>query len=362
MLDVSLHSVSNFALAEVTLTFPAGTHTAVIGPPASGLSTLLRLVAGTLRPAAGEIRIGTRVVNDLSASRRPLLYVTSSIDAPERWSVRHALVAAVRRRTLDRADRQHEYALAVDQWKLDGVLDRKIGSLSGSERTRAHLARIELLRPAVLVADRLLEHLNPSSANELIDTFYRTLRVAGTTVITAPATRAELGATDRVIVLERGRMVQEGTAAHIYLHPASEASALATGEVNVVPIEIRDSTVGSVIGSWDLAAAPFQGPGVALARPEAFALAAPGGPSDLIVAVEEATFENGRWMVRAILTGVLTLRISLDADVRLHKGKLLALTYEPSRFVLVAREGAGEHRGTTFAPPGFDFDDNRRQR
>lgn len=362
MLELSLHSVSNFALDRITLTFPASTHTALVGPGSSGASTLLQLVAGILRPASGEIRIGTRIVNDLRASRRPLLFVTSSLNVPERWSVRHALVAAVRQRTLDRTDRQHEYALAAEKWRLEPFIDRKIGSLSGSEQTRVHLARVELLRPGILLADRLLERLNPSETDDLIDPFYRTLRVAGTTVIAAPSTRAELGATDRVIVLDGGRIVQEGTAAHIYLHPAGEASAAATGSVNVVPITIRDRIVESVIGSWELTAPPFQGTGVALARPEGFAVAGEGAESDLIVAVEEATFENGRWIVRAILTGALSLRISLGADTRLHKGKLIALTYEPAHFVLVPRERAGERRGTTFAPPGFDFDDNRHRR
>ncbi len=338
MLEVSLYHLSFRQLRDVTLTFPPSTHTAIIGPPASGTSTLLQIIAGRLRPSSGQIRIGTRVVNDLGESRRPLLYVTSGPDIPGRWSVRHALVAAVRRRTLDRVDRQHEYDLAVEKWNLAALLGRRADSLSDSEGTLVHLARIELLRPGVLVADRLLEKLNAASLEDIADRIYRTLRVAGTTIISAPASRIELGSTDQVAVLAEGRIVQEGTAAHVYANPLHEASAVATGEVNVVPLTIRGSVADSLIGSWEVAEAPFEGAGVALVRPEAFSVVAPGEESDLIAGVEEASFQDGRWMIRSILSGGFILRVSLPPDVRLHKGKLLALSYDPRSFSLIRRD------------------------
>src|SRR5204863_422221 len=83
---------------------------------------------------------------------------------------------------LDREDRRHEYELAVEKWQLGALLDRRLGTLSSTERTLANLARIELLKPAILVADRLLEHANPSAVARLADDIHRTLRVAGTTV------------------------------------------------------------------------------------------------------------------------------------------------------------------------------------
>jgi ABC-type Fe3+/spermidine/putrescine transport system ATPase subunit len=257
---------------------------------------------------------------------------------PGRWSVRHALVAAVRQRTLDRVDRHHEYELAVEKWKLGERIERRVDSLSGSEQTLVHLARIELLRPGILVADRLLQNLNASAVDEIADAFYRTLRVAGTTIIGAPAHRLELGATDRVVVLAEGRVVQEGTAAHLYAHPEHEAAAVATGDVNIIPLLIRGTSADSVIGSWEIADAPFEGSGIALVRPEAFRLVGPREESDLIAGVEEASFQNGRWLVRSILSGGFILRISLPPEVRLHKGKLLPLSYDPRAFSLIRRD------------------------
>lgn len=338
MLEVSLRAVSNFALRDVSLTFAPGSLTAVAGAPASGASTLLRLIAGAMKPAAGEIVFGTRVVNDLRASRRPLLFVTSDIDAPARWSVRHVMVAAVRHRTLDRVDRQHEYNLAVEKWQIGAIVDRSLRALSHSERTMVNLARIELMRPGVLIADRLLERLNPAALSDVIEKFYRTIRVAGTTLIGAPSSAEELASFDGVVVLSNGRVVQQGTVSAVYGQPADEAAARATGEVNVVPVTIAGSLVESVIGGWEVSTPPFQGTGVALIRPDSFAVAEGGAESDVIVAVEEASFDRGRWMIRAMLSGGITLRIALPSALRIHKGKLLALTYDASRFTLIRRE------------------------
>jgi ABC-type spermidine/putrescine transport systems, ATPase components len=341
MLDVSLHNISfarpSFALRDVTLTFPKSTHTAVVGATGCGASTLLRIVAGALRPDAGEVRIGSRIVNDLKAGRRPLLYATSAIDAPRRWSVRHLLIAAARQRSLDREDRQHEVDLAARKWMLGALLDRRLDTLSSTEGTRANLARIEVLKPAILVADRILEAVNLSELVDLADELYRTLRVMNTTVITAPSSLIELGATDRVVVLDGGRVVQEGVPSEIYGDPRSEAAAMATGEVSAVPVTIRGNVVESVIGSWDVEAPPFQGSGVALVRPGDFTLAGPGEGSDLIFSVEEASFYDGAWHVRGVLSDAFLLRVTLPAGISVHKGKLMALRYDATRFRLLAR-------------------------
>jgi ABC-type sulfate/molybdate transport systems ATPase subunit len=342
VLDVALEDISlDDRLHHVTLTFTKSTHTAIVGAPGAGASTLLRIIAGHLRPSAGHIHLGAREVTKLAASRRPLLFATSKTDAPARWSVSHLLIAAVRERSLDRIDRQREYEQTIEKWRLTELAGRSLRSLSSTERTIAHLARIELLRPAILIADRLLETLNPSAATATSDAFYRTLRVMGTTVISAPANANELGMTDRLVVLDKGRVVQSDFAPRIYRNPGSEAAAAATGDLNVIPITIREKQVESPIGWWPLSDATFEGNGIALARPEDFSIAGKGEESDLIFGIEEASFREGRWIATGILTGGLNLRVSLPGDAAVHKGRLIPLRFEPSRFTIL--------RGTPFA-------------
>ena len=343
MLDVALRNLAfgydrGFALRDVTVTFARSTHTAVVGPPSSGASTLLRLIAGTLRPASGDIVLGQRRANDIKASRRPLLFVTSALDVPARWSVQHALVAAVSTRKLDREDRHREYELAIEKWALAPLLDRRIRTLASTEAVRVQLARIELLRPAVLLADRLLEHAGAAARTALADAFYRTMRVFGTTVISAPSGRDELAYTDRVVVLSGGRLVQSGVTAEVFAEPVDDGAAIATGDVDVIPITIRGSLVESVIGAWEVDAPPFQGSGVALVRPSDFTAARPGDDSDFVFGVEEAGFAEGRWIAHGLLSGGVTIRVELPRDTPVHKGRLMALRYDPARFRLLPRE------------------------
>jgi ABC-type Fe3+/spermidine/putrescine transport system ATPase subunit len=343
VLDVSLRDLAfshdrGFALREVTLTFGRSTHTALIGTPGCGSTTLLRLIAGTLVPSSGDIVFGQRRVNDIKAGRRPLLSVTSEPDVPGRWSVQHALIAAVRTRTLDREDRHREYELAIEKWSLGPVLDRKMKTLSATEQTRVQLARIELLRPAVLLADRLLERVSPAARSALADAFFRTMRVFGTTVVSAPSSHDELAYTEQVVVLHEGRVVQSGHAAEVFARPANDAAALATGDVDVIPVTIRGNVVESVIGAWEVDPAPFQGSGVALVRPSDFAPPAPGEDSDFVFGVEEAGFAEGRWIAHGMLSGGVTIRVELPRNANVHKGRLMALRYDPKRFRLLPRE------------------------
>src|ERR1051326_6150180 len=111
---------------------------------------------------------------------------------------------------------------------------------------------------------------------------------------------------------------------------------MATGDVNVIPIEVRGREVTSPIGTWETDAT-FQGRGIALARPDDFVIAAKGEDSDLILGVEEASFRDGRWHLRGILTGGLILHVVVPRDVAVHKGKLFALRYDPARFRLLPR-------------------------
>ncbi|MFZ2490063.1 MAG: ATP-binding cassette domain-containing protein [Thermoanaerobaculia bacterium] len=342
MLPVSLHEVefrhrSGFTLSGVTLEFEPSTHTAIVGTGGSGISTLLGLITGELTPQRGEVRIGDRTVNGVRQSKRPLLHVTDQLDVPGRWAVDHALVAALRDRSLDRTDRQREFELAAVKWQLTDLLRRRVDSLSSSERGQLSLACIELIRPAILVADRLLAPLSPALRSRLADELFRTLRVIGTTVISAPSDHAELAYSDRVVLLDRGEVIQVGTAAEVWTRPIDDRAAEATGVVNAIPVTIRGTTVESPIGIWEVSEPPFQGTGLALLRPGDFAVARPGEESDFVFSIEEAGFSSGRWIARGYLSGGVTLRVELPPELAIRKGRPLPLRFEPSRVTFIAR-------------------------
>ncbi len=347
MLDLSLHAVafrypnSDFAIRDATVTFPRQTHTAIIGAAASGKTTLLRLLSGQVRPGSGEVTIGAHVVNKLAPDRRPLLYAGPEPDFPLRWSVRHVIIAALRRRSLDRQDRLLEFDQAVSRWSLEPLLDRKVRTLSDGEKLSVHLAWITSLRPAVLIAERVLQSSSAGDSAAIADGFFRTLRVLGTTVISEPARIEELGYCDKVVAISDGAIVQEGSPKSVYDRPVSLAIAATTGNVNVVPLTIRGTQVESPIGSWQIAASPFEGNGVAAIRPTAFALASRGEESDFVLGVEEAWIQQGSWTIRGFVTGGVRLEATFPAEAQIHKGKLIPLKYDPAKFTIFPSEHSG---------------------
>jgi ABC-type sugar transport system ATPase subunit len=346
VLDLALRAVGfrhadGFALRDVSFTAKASTCTAVVGAGSCGSTTLLSLIAGDLRPTSGDVLLGQRRANELRPKQRPLLFLNAELEVPSRWTAEHALIAAVRTRSLDRIDRHREFVLAAESWNIAMLLQRRLASLSSTEQTRVQLARVDLLRPGILLADRILERVNAADAIELADAFYRMLRIHGTTVLTVPASRGELAFADQVVVLANGTAVQSGSPAEVFSRPVGEEAAAALAEVDAIPIVIRGSEVESAIGSWRLAVPPFQGEGVALVRPQSFSVPRAGEDSDFVFGIEEAGFAGGRWHARGLVTGGVRLRVELPAETAVHKGRLLALRYDPSAFVLLPRSSGG---------------------
>jgi ABC-type spermidine/putrescine transport systems, ATPase components len=124
----------------------------------------------------------------------------------------------------------------------------------------------------------------------------------------------------------------------VFRNPATAAEAEATGEVNRIPVAVRNGEAESAIGAWPVAEGTPDGPHIALVRPEHFLPAEAGEESDVIVAVEEASFRDGVWHVYAMLSGGIGLHVVLPAASSIHKGRLIALRYDSTRFRLVPRE------------------------
>ncbi|KVQ89442.1 ABC transporter ATP-binding protein [Burkholderia ubonensis] len=185
----------------------------LIGPNGSGKSTTLGLVAGTLRPTAGTIRLAGADVTRVPAWRRVALGIAWTSQQPrvfERLSVRDNLAAAGR----DAADAAlHDAALAHRRHAL-------AATLTFAERRRLELARALALRPRVLLVDEPASGLD---ADELATLRERlaALRARGVAIVLVEhrvGFVAQLA--ERIVVLEHGRVLAAGTPAHVLADPA----------------------------------------------------------------------------------------------------------------------------------------------
>ncbi|RUZ79867.1 ABC transporter ATP-binding protein [Mesorhizobium sp. M7A.F.Ca.US.006.01.1.1] len=157
----------------VSLSVASGDRLAIIGPNGAGKTTLLRMLSGMLRPSSGEVKLGGRRLDRISAVERALhIAVVGQTDQPD---PRLAVIDYVELGRVPHAGlrrRSEERDIVVDALRRTGLLPllgRTIGSLSGGERQRAQLARAIAQQPKILFLDEPTNHLDPRARGELLD-------------------------------------------------------------------------------------------------------------------------------------------------------------------------------------------------
>jgi len=254
MLTLAGASVSydgNPAVVGVDLTVPDGQILAVLGPSGCGKSTLLRAVAGLEPLAAGSVAWdGHDLVGVPTHKRRfALLFQDGQLFA--HLSVARNVGYSLRlRRAKDVDARVGELLELVG---LSGYADRLPATLSGGERQRVALARSLAAEPRLLLLDEPLSALDAGLRERLATELRAILKTAGTTAIMVTHDHEEAFAVaDRMAVMRRGRLVQEGPIAEVWRAPADPETALFLGYARV----FRDEAAAVLLRAAGLPAAP----------------------------------------------------------------------------------------------------------
>ena len=224
------------ALAGVSLTVAPGERVALLGPNGSGKTTLFRVVTALLQPDAGTVTVaGADTRTQADAVRRHLGIVFQSVALDGVLTVAENLRVAA---ALSGVPRAETAARVADALREVGLVDRaneRVATLSGGLARRADLARVLLHRPALLLLDEPTVGLDPTARREVWDAL-DALRASGTAQLVATHLLDEAEACDRVVVLDRGRVVADGTPADLmaslgrdalWLDAADDAAALA---------------------------------------------------------------------------------------------------------------------------------------
>jgi len=222
---------------DVSFQAPAG-FTIVFGESGSGKSTLLRMVAGLATPDAGLVTVGARTLfNSVAGTNAPpadrrIGYVFQGLALFPHLSIAGNLEYGLAH--LAPAERVARTRAIAESFRIAHVLARRPDAISGGERQRAALARSLVTDPAVLLLDEPLTALDHASASRIIDD----LRVWNTShripiLYVTHAHREVFALGERVIVLERGRLVASGTPYEVLEYPSSEPLAQIAGFENV---------------------------------------------------------------------------------------------------------------------------------
>jgi iron(III) transport system ATP-binding protein len=222
------------ALDGIDLTVPAGQFMVLLGPSGSGKTTLLRLVAGIERATAGSIAIGGRVVADerrhVPPEQRGLAMVFQDYALWPQVSVLANVRYALDRLRLTGQDARQRAMAMLDRMGLARLAHRRPPELSGGEQQRVALARALVARPAVLLCDEPLSHLDANLRERLRAEISALARENDTTVLYITHDQVEaLALADRVGILQAGRLVQCDAPEVVYHAPATPFVARFTG-------------------------------------------------------------------------------------------------------------------------------------
>ncbi len=299
------------------LAVPAGTCTAVLGPSGVGKTTLLRVVAGLERVAAGRVLVDDRDVTDVPTHRRrvgvvfqePRLFPHRSVRDNVAFGPEVAGASADQRRA--RADD------LLDRVGLAGLGDRTVEGLSGGEQQRINLARALAVEPDVLLLDEPLSSVDPTQRDGL-----RAVIAAATAGLTRVhvthdlAEAAEVG--DHVAVLLGGRIAQHDAPRTLFRAPGDVAVARLLG-TTVLHGDVRDGRLQLPDG-WLEVGGPDGRAAVAV-RPEDVRI----GSGPLRATVEGTTFRASTVRVDLDIGDGTTLPVDAPPDTDVTSGATIAV-------------------------------------
>jgi spermidine/putrescine ABC transporter ATP-binding subunit len=223
------------ALDAVTLSVPRGELFSLLGPSGCGKTTLLRIIAGFEWADAGELRIDGQPMAGVPARSRPTNMVFQQIALFPHLDVFENIAFGLRLRGVSGAQVRRRVGEMLDLVRLPGDELRRPEQLSGGQKQRVALARALVNRPSVLLLDEPLSALDLRLRIEMQAELRRLHRETGATFVFVTHDQGEAFAiSDRVAVMESGRLVQVGSPADLYERPASQFVARFIGHTNLL--------------------------------------------------------------------------------------------------------------------------------
>ncbi|MFI0713643.1 ABC transporter ATP-binding protein [Streptomyces inhibens] len=328
------------AVEGAELTLQEGEFFSLLGPSGSGKTTLLRLIAGFEQPTAGRIEVAGRDVTALPPSRRDVHTVFQDYALFPHMTVEQNVAYALTVRGVRKPERLARAREALRTVRLDDYGPRRPAQLSGGQRQRVALARALIDNPGLLLLDEPLGALDLQLRQEMQRELTRIQRATGVTFLLVTHDQEEaLTLSDRLAVLDRGRIAQIGPPLEIYDRPATAFVAGFVGTTNL----LRDQAAVRVVGA----------PGTYSIRPERIRIAAPEGPEGT-----EGAPGPGERCVAGRITEIAHAGAHTRFVIRLDAGddRLTVLRLNSAGLPDAARIGAAVHLlwnvNDAFAVPG----------
>jgi spermidine/putrescine transport system ATP-binding protein len=297
------------AVDNIDLNVASGEFFSLLGPSGCGKTTTLRLIAGFEQPTSGKILLDGVDVSDVPPHRRKVNTVFQSYALFPFLDVYDNVAFGLRHQKVGKADIRRRVSEALELVHMTSFAKRRPGQLSGGQQQRVALARALVLNPAVLLLDEPLGALDAKLRRSLKVELKALQERVGITFLYVTHDQEEaLTMSDRLAVMNAGRIVQIGTPRQVYEEPADTYVADFLGAANLMEVEVV-SPGALRIGDFSLASQRCE---------------APAGPAHAVIRPERVRIEDhgsaGENRVPAMVERVVFLGAATQVMLRLAPG------------------------------------------
>ena len=340
------------AVADVSLGVERGEFLTLLGPSGSGKTTILMMVAGFTQPSDGTILLDGADITPLPPEKREFGMVFQGYALFPHMSVAENVGFPLRVRGLSRANRDAKVRAALDLVQLTRFADRLPKQLSGGQQQRVALARALVFEPNLLLLDEPLSALDKKLRAELQEELKALHRRVGRTFINVTHDQEEaLSLSDRIAILNHGKLVQAGAPGALYERPATRFVADFLGKSNflhgvVQRVAGRSVTLDvggqSIVQAMDTA--PAIGAPVLLSlRPEKITLADGAADNGVGGSIASWSYLGAGYSLRVDVPGLGELRVALPAwraPIAPQDGMAVRLAWSADAAVPVAEDAS----------------------
>jgi spermidine/putrescine transport system ATP-binding protein len=332
------------AVAPTTLDIHAGEFFSILGPSGCGKTTLLRLISGFVEPSRGRVLIGGQDMAGRGPNARPTALIFQNLALFPLMSVTDNVAFGLEARGWSRAERVARARDLLALVALEGYGDKRPAELSGGQRQRVAIARALAVEPAVLLLDEPLSALDLKLRQHMRAELKSLQRRTGITFVYITHDQGEaLAMSDRIAVMNRGRVEQVGAPEEIYAAPKTPFVATFVGEQNILPGDVRSiGPDGAIVDTVRGPLAGIAGPGLKvgskallLIRPERLRLAHPGSAGPLSGALIRRDFEGASVTLVVDMQGlILTAQMPFAPNLP-EPGAQIGLDADPAHALVL---------------------------
>ncbi len=335
------------AVEGVDLSIAQGEFISLLGPSGCGKTTTLQMIAGFVAPSTGRILLEGRDLTPVPPEKRGLGIVFQSYALFPHMTVAQNVAFGLDMRRVDPGEKRRRVQDALDLVHLGAHAGRYPRELSGGQRQRVALARALVIAPPVLLLDEPLSNLDAKLREQMQDELRAIQRQVGTTTIMVTHDQAEaLAISDRVVLLNAGRVVRIDTPHDVYEDPRATFAAHFIGQTNLITgqLDVRGDVAvldaqGHRLAGTAAHATAAGGPATFSLRPERIRLTS-ATAGRVAGRVGQRSFHGNHWVITvATALGELRVLVSNDGVAAANDGDAVGLDWADDALRLV-REGA----------------------